>query len=608
MNRFRTLMFAVCTLAACAAITEARPLKLHAIFTSHMVLQRDKPIVIWGWADGGKKISVRFDDESAEAVADAESGRWEVTFPAREVGAEPLALVVTAGDEKIELDDILIGDVWVANGQSNMAFSMGSTTSADFEVPQANLPLLRHFRIQTNEQATLQTDIRAEAVVNDGWEVSTSETAPGFSAIGYYFGSRVQRALGIPIGVISNARGGASIESMVPAYKFEEDPLAAAYKAYVDQRIADFDPRAKALEKWQNQVNRAKSKGLPEDRWPPKPVDAENLASWDIPGKSPSDAASCYNGMFGVFKGFHIKGVLFHQGYNNAMFSNCRPKRYRVLMKLMVEGWREEFNEPELPVAVIGFCAGGDVQHEDNFEAMSYGGAPFIRESQRLGLADVGDPENTAFLPAYDVQVPGLHPKKKREHGERAARWALAKIYGIGVFWETASLVTAEPMGDEIILTFDWAVTSDDLESIPRGFSVAGEDGKFYMAHARYQAKKDQRNWNNARAYERNIIHVWSPLVEKLVAVRYAWATSPMGNLKVNGHPMTPLPSFRTDDWNWPASDDLEGRAVDRGLEREIKEEAIERCEYRRTEEAKRAVEILERLKTLGRQDIADRL
>jgi len=171
------------------------------------------------------------------------------------------------------------------------------------------------------------------------------------------------------------------------------------------------------------------------------------------------------------------------------------------------------------------------------------------------------------------------------------------------MFWETASLVSAEPLGDEMILTFDWAVTSGDLESIPRGFSVAGEDGKFYMAHARYRAKKDQRNWNNARAYERNIIHVWSPLVEKPVAVRYGWATSPMGNLKVNGHPAAPLPSFRTDDWHWPASEDLEGRAVDRGLEREMKEEAIERCEYRRTEEAKRAVEILERIKTLGRQD-----
>jgi sialate O-acetylesterase len=566
-----------------------------------MVLQRGKPIVIWGWADAGDKVSVRLGNEEAAATATHDEGRWEVTFPARGASADPLALVVSAGDEKLEMDDILIGDIWVANGQSNMAFGLAKTTNSDFERTQANLPLLRHFRIKTNERATLQTDIPAEAVVNEGWEVSTPETALGFSAIGYYFGSRVQRALQIPIGVISNARGGASIESMVPAHKLDEHPLAKRYAESVAKRRAEFDPRARALEKWQRQVERAKSKGKPEAEWPKRPVDAENLVSWDIPGKSPSDAASCYNGMFGVFKGLNFKGVLFHQGYNNAMRSNCRPKRYRVLMKLMAEGWREEFKEPELPVAVIGFCAGGDRQHEDNFEEMSYGGAAFIRESQRLGLADVGDPKNTAFLPAYDVQVPGLHPGKKAEHGLRAARWALKRIYGLSMFWETASLVSAEPQGDEMILTFDWAVTPDDLGSIPRGFSIAAEDGKFYMAHARYRAKKDQRHWNNARSYERNIIHVWSPLVEKPVAVRYGWATSPMGNLKVNGHPMAPLPSFRTDEWDWPESEDPEVSAVGRAEGKEMAEEAIERCDYRRTEEAKRSVEILERIKTLGR-------
>jgi len=589
--------------AVCPAAEEPRvgTLKVHSIFSSNMVLQRGKPIKVWGWAKPGQTVSVQLGETKAEATAAEGKGRWEVTFPAREASAEPQTLVAVAGDEKVSMANVAVGDVWVMNGQSNMAFSLGGTTNADFELPQANLPLLRHFRIKTNEQATLQTDLPAEAVSNGGWEVSTPETATGFSAIGYYFGSHVQRALRIPIGVISNARGGASIESLVPAHKFDDHPLAKRYAESVAKRRAEFDIQARATEKWQREVERAKAKGLPEEKWPKKPVNGENLRSWDIPGKSPSDAASCYNGMFGVFKGFSIKGVIFHQGYNNAISSNCRPTRYRVLMKLMVEGWREDFSDPNLPVAVIGFCAGGDTQHEDNFEEMSYGGAPFIRESQRLGLADVGDPKNTAFLPAYDVQVPGLHPVKKAEHGLRAARWALAKIYGIPMFWETASLVSAEPQGDEMILTFDCAVTPDDLGSIPRGFSIAGEDGKFYMAHARYRAKKDQRSWNNARSYERNTIHIWSPLVEKPVAARYSWATSPMGNLKVNGHPACPLPSFRTDKWDWPESEDPEVSAVGRAEGKKMAEEAIERCDYRRTEEAKRAVEILDRIKTLGR-------
>jgi len=576
----------------------AGALKLHAIFTTHMVIQRDKPIVIWGWADAGNKVSVKFGKETAEATAEGDDGRWEVTFPAREASTDAHTLLVSTGDEKVEMEDVLIGDVWVMHGQSNMAFPLGKVQHADMESEQANLPLLRLFSITTNEQSDLQEDIRADAITAGGWVVSTPETARDFSAIGYVFGSQLQRALEIPIGVIKNARGGAAIESMVPAHKFDDHPLAKRYAEYVAKRRAEFDARARALEKWQIQVERAKSKGKPEAEWPKKPLDAENLVSWDIPGKSPSDAASVYNGMFGVFKGYNIKGVLFHQGYNNAMIrQNCRPKFYRVLMKLMVEGWREDFNHPNLPVGVIGFCAGGKAQNEENFEAESSGGAPYIREAQRLGLADVGDPDNTVFIPAYDVQVPGLHPSKKREHGLRAARWALAEIYDVGVRWETASLVSAEPQGDEMILTFDKRVTPDDKNTILCGFSIAGEDGKFYMAHARHRAEGSY--WDRTK-----IIHVWSPLVEKPVAVRYGWAWSPMGNLKVGEHQDLPIPSFRTDNWDWPESEDPEVSAVGRAEGNEMKEEAIERCEYRRTEEARRAVEILERIKTLGQQDV----
>jgi sialate O-acetylesterase len=479
-------------------------------------------------------------------------------------------------------------------GQSNMAFSLGKVLQRDMESAQADNPMLRLFSITTNEQSELQEDIKTDAITTGGWVVSTPETALDFSAIGYVFGSRLQRALGIPIGLIKNARGGASIESLVPRHKFDDDPIARRYAESVEKRIAEFDPRARALEKWQIQVERAKSKGKPEAEWPKKPVDTENLVSWDIPGKSPSDMASVYNGMFGAFKGYNIKGVVFHQGYNNAMIrQNCRPKRYRILTKLMVEGLREDFNDPNLPVAVIGFCAGGKTQNEDNFEEESYGGAPYIREAQRLGLADVNDPDNTVFIPAYDVQVPGLHPSKKRAHGERAARWALAEIYDVRMRWETASLVSVDRQDDEMILTFDKRLVPDDKNSILCGFSLAGEDGTFYMAHARHRAEGSY--WDRTK-----IIHIWSPLVEKPVAVRYGWATSPMGNLKVGNHPDLPFPSFRTDSWDWPESEDPEVIMVGRGDSKEMKEDAAERLEYRRTEEAKHAVEILERVKKLG--------
>lgn len=596
------LTLSLLSLFASQAILQAVPLKLHTIFSSHMVLQRDQPITIWGWADAGDKVSVTFAGQQAQATAQGQEGRWEVSFPAREASAEPLTLVAVSGEEKVTMENIVMGDVWVANGQSNMAFPLGKISTADLDVAQSNRPLLRHFRIQTNEQSTMQTDIPVEKVTGGGWEVSTPEVAGGFCAIGYHFGANLEEALQIPIGIISNARGGASIESLVPRRKFAEDPLTKRYEEHVAQREREFDFRAKALEVWGNQLARAKAKKLPEDKWPKKPEGHENLTSWNIPGMSPSDAGACYNGMFGVFKGIKLKGVIFHQGYNNAMSGNCRPVRYRKLMKLMVEGWREDFGQADLAVGIIGFCAGGISQGEENFETWTVGGAPYIREAQRLGLADVGDPEHTAFLPAYDVQIPGLHPHKKKDHGVRAARWALNKIYGAKVHWATAALKSSETLNDEIVLTFDQPVMPDDMSTIPEGFAIAGEDGKFYKAHARFRFKQDNGTWSTAnKSFDTTIIHVWSPLVEKPVAVRYAWATSPQGNLKVQGKPWAPLANFRTDSWDFPESEDPEVALVGRAEGKASAEDAAARLEKRRMEEAKRAVEILERLQKLGR-------
>ena len=592
------------TIALCTGGAAAGTLKTHGIFSSNTVIQRDKPITIWGWAETGHKVSVRFGGAKAEATAGGEAGGWEVAFPARQADASGQKLTVTSGDEMIEMDNILIGDVWVMNGQSNMAFGLGKTYRADMETATAHLPLLRGVDIAPNESETLEVDIPAGKI--DGWTVCTPETAGGFSAIGYAFASRLQRALRIPIGIIDNARGGASIESLVPRHKFADHPLAAKYLEWVEKRRAEFDWDAavqKLVEKWEKTVADQRAKGVPEDKLPPKPT-RKSLRSWSVPGRSPSDAASCYNGMFGVFKGLHIKGVLFHQGYNNAMSSACRPKRYRVLMKLMVEGWREDFGDPTLPVGVIGFCAGSIPQTRDNFEVWSVSGGAFIREVQRLGLSDLENPANTAFLPAYDIQIPGLHPHKKRPHGVRAARWALNRIYGMKIDWDCASLVSAERNGDCMVLTFDKKVMPDDMSTIPNGFSIADESGKFYMAHAAYPLKKDVGIWNVAnKNFDATQIVVWSPLVKEPVAVRYAWATSPMGNLKVGGKPWLPLHSLRTDDWDWPESEDPAESLVDRGKSREMNTDAAGRCEYRRMEEARRAVEILERLKKPGKKD-----
>jgi len=589
------LALAVLALPCQAAETPAPgALKVHGIFNSNMVLQRGKPIKVWGWSKPGASIEVQLGADKAEATAGTGKGRWEVTFPAREASTVPQTLQVSAGSEKVAMTNVVVGDVWVMTGQSNMSFPLDKVLESDMEAAQADLPLLRFFSIDPNEQLEPQDDIPTEKISTKGWAVSTPETARDSSAIGYVFGARLQRSLGIPIGVIKSSRGGASIEAIVPSQMFDKHPLAKRYADGVRKKMAEFDQEAASLNIWSNQLARAKSKKLPEDKWPKKPVNGDNLTSWNIPGKSASDMGSVHHGMFGIFKGYNIKGVLFHQGFNNALFSNSRPNFYRILMKLMIQGWREDFNDPELPVGVIEFCAGGEAQNEDNFEAESYAAGPYIREAQRLGLADAGDPAHTAFIAGYDIQIPGLHPIKKCVHGDRAARWALARIYQRkDIRWETASLVSAKPQGDEMILTFDKRLVPDNKNSILEGFSIAGEDGKFYRAYARHQSTGG--SWYE----EAKIIHVWSPLVTKPVAVRYAWATSPMGNLKVLQHPSMLFQSFRTDSWDLPANEeDFSVSAV--SDYKKLRDEAAERCEYRRTEEAKRAVEILERVKKLS--------
>ena len=579
--------------AAVLSAAQAAQLHLHAIFDSDMVLQRGKPIVIWGWAEPNAAVSVQLGKDKAEAKAAADKGRWEVTFAARDASAEPQTLTVTAGGEKVEMTNIVVGDVWVLYGQSNMAFPLKSVTNRDTESAQANLPNLRLFSIATNEQADLQEDINREAIDTKGWVASTPETALEFSAIGFVFGKQVQLSTGIPIGLIKNSRGGASMEALVPIQKFQEIPSGKALVESIKAQRASFDLEAESLKTYEKELKQAKDKKLPEDKWPKKPVNGDNVRSWNIPGKSPSHPASVYNGMFGVFKGYNIKGVLLHHGHNNAMTENCRPKFYRWMTKALIEGVREDFKDPTIAYGVIGFCAGGRPQTEEDFELQAPG-PPYIREAQRLGVEDLKNPLINGYIPAYDVQVPGLHPTRKVEHGQRAARWALNKFYDKKAQWDEAKLLSVKTEGDEMIMTFDRRVHPADMSPIIEGFALAGEDGKFYKAYARNSTVGDF--WTAAKT-----VHVWSPLVPKPVHVRYAWGHSPMGNLKVNGHQEMPVPEFRTDSWDLPESQDLTDKGLTKEFSNQWNADGKARLDYRRTEEAKRTVEINERVKTLGK-------
>lgn len=592
MKRIVQMVTAIALLLGPHSI-HAESLKLHAIFDSDMVLQRGKPIVIWGWAKPGVSVVVQLGKDKAETNAAAEKGRWEVIFPAREASADPQGLTVTAGGEKIEMGNIVIGDIWVMYGQSNMAFPLKQVENRDTESLLANLPNLRLFSIATNEQADPQDDIKREAIDTGGWVTSTPDAALEFSAIGIAFGAQIQRSLDIPIGLIKNSRGGASMEALVPPHKFLEIPSGKALVESINTLRASFDLQAESQKAYEKELKKAKDKKLPEDKWPQKPLNGENVRSWNIPGKSPSHPGSVYNGMFGVFKGYHIKGVLLHHGYNNAMTSNCRPKFYRWMTKALIEGVREDFKDPSIAYGIIGFCAGGKPQSDEDFELQAPG-PPYIREAQRLGVEDLKDPLLNGYIPSYDVQVPGLHPTKKVEHGHRAARWALHQFYDKKVQWDEAKLLSVKTNGEEMILTFDKRIHPDDMSPIIEGFALAGEDGKFYKAYARNSTAGEF--WTAAK-----IVHVWSPLVLKPIHVRYAWGNSPMGNLYVQGHKEMPVPEFRTDSWDLLESADLTDKGLTREFSKQWNDDGKTRLDHRRTEEAKRTIEINERLKKLGK-------
>ncbi len=566
MRPINQLWIAVCvalfSMTSASAQDQPKTLKVHGIFRSNMVLQRDKPIAIWGWAPVDTQVKVTLGELAATAKATGEKGRWEAVFKPQPANAQGQSLVVQAGDQTIRMENILLGDIWVMNGQSNMAIALRTIFEGQFEASMAHLPHLRHFRIQSGaESEVVETDINEKFIngqdnTDKNWRVCTPEVALEMGAIGYIFGSRLQRSLQIPIGIIDTGRGGASLESLVPRHKFAGHPDAAEYLAWVDARRAAFSEKdflAAEMEKWQTahdqwkkQVAADKAKGgdIPKRREPAKPDGS--IRTWSVPGRSPSDAAACYNGMFGVFKGLNIKGVAFHQGFNNSMNNtSCNPKFYRLLMKLMIEGWREDFTDPKLPVVVIELCAGGTAQTRLNFETEGFSTAAYIREAQRLGLTDLNDPRHTGFIPCYDQKIPQLHPQKKKELGIRAAHWALKAVYGKSdIPWDTANLVSAVPQGDKMLLTFDRAVFPDDWSEVIEGFAIADQSGEYFMAQAAAVPVKDN-------ALKNKQVLVWSPLVKEPAAVRYAWARSPMGNLKVEGKPWQPLHSFRTDAWDF---------------------------------------------------------
>jgi len=421
-------------------------LKLPEVFTDHMVLQRNQPIKIYGTANSIEQIKIVFNHKSLSTTADNQ-GKWKVQFPEMQHGG-PYELTVQSGNKTISLTDILIGDVWLCSGQSNMSFSLSSAKTGKTELAELKTNNIRLFKFsqyaETNDVAwdakTLQ-QVNQLNYFSGNWTATTPETAADFSAVGYYFGKKVSTESGVPIGLIQLAVGGSTIESWIDRYTMEHDEQLV--DVLTDWRKSDF------IQEWARgraDVN-LKEATNPKQRHPYEPI---------------------YNYEAGVAKltDFPIKGVIWYQGESNAQNVDL----YQHALPVLVNSWRKKwgYNFPFYYVQL------------SSIDRPSW---PYFRDAQRKlqqvipnsGMAvsaDVGDSLN-------------VHPNRKMEVGERLALLALKNTYHKAITANGPVVLNAKKSGNNIMLSFTSAKRLSAQGGGPLvGFQLVNKEGFHLTAEA----------------------------------------------------------------------------------------------------------------------------
>ncbi len=517
------------------------------IFDNNMVLQRGKPVRVWGLADPKEKVTVEF-SRQAKTTAANNKGEWSLYLDNLLANAKPENMKISGKESTVTFTNVLVGDVWVLGGQSNMEFDLARIFHGDVEILSANFPQIRLMTIPSSSNQKPKKDFDRineydawyERYDKKGYWFSCSpETVPTFSGLGYVFGRRIYMASQVPIGLIDVSMGGTTVEAWLSPETLKEMPGNDSLLQQWDKKVATYDPEESLktrIENWERRSEARKKEGLEPY---PKPTEPAPDPAFDR-----NNPGSSYTGMLAVIEGLTVKGALFHQGYNNAL-GDSRPKQYALNFKALINDWRAAFNDTQLPFGIIELSAGGEPQTLENFEERMVDPAPYIREGQFLAYRDL---PNTGFIPAYDQQVNWYHPQKKLVVGERTARWALSTQYGFDLDWEPAVITNIERLKDRIIVTFDKEVKTSDDRPLD-GFSIAGPDRHFYPAKAAYV---EIEHAGRRPEYDKKRVTISSELCADPIEVRYAWARNPLGNLVNLKDRIIPVASFRTDSWDYP--------------------------------------------------------
>jgi sialate O-acetylesterase len=506
MTGFSAVVCGLLFVSGPAARAEMKP---HNLFTEGMVLQQGIKVPIWGTASDGEHVKVSFQDQ--EASATASHGKWMIHLNNLKAGG-PFELTI-AGENTIHFKNVLVGEVWVCSGQSNMQWPVWASGDAEKTIKEAKQPQIRLFTVPMTTAPQPVHDVPSQ------WQECTPDTVKGFSAVGYHFGKSLHEDLKVPVGLINSSWGGTVAEAWTSAAALRAQPelqhLIEGAGPRLDQYAkanAEYSQRLAVYQKGIEMAKKAGVKNLPKP--PPSPQQEFN--------KNPNVSTLLYNGMIAPLIPFAIRGAIWYQGESNA----DRAVEYQTLFATMIRNWRHDWGEGDFPFLFVQLAPWQKIVNEP-----TESGWAELRESQRQTTLKVPKAGMAVITDVGDEK--DIHPKDKTTVGRRLALAAFAIAYGQKVDYTGPVYDKLEVQGDKAIVHFKH--TGGGLaakDGAVKGFTIAGEDHQFHNAQAEIKG---------------DTVTVRCKEVAKPVAVRYGWANYPVVNLQTKeGLPASP---FRTDDF-----------------------------------------------------------
>ncbi|MBX7211383.1 MAG: sialate O-acetylesterase [Verrucomicrobiaceae bacterium] len=498
--------------------------KLPSIFTDHLVLQRGETVPVWGTAKPGEEVKVNFAGQSKTTKAD-KRGRWKVALDAMKENAKPADLVI-AGKNSVTIKDVLVGEVWICSGQSNMQWTVASSNNAEQEIKSAKFPAIRMFNIERETATSPQDDCKGV------WLEANPQNVGNFSAAGYFFGRKLHEDLKVPVGLINTSWGGTRVEAWTSMEALKQRPSAKAMladwtksektwdekkeKAVYEKQAADYKAMRAKFDAENNKLPPDKRKPAP--RGPQPPVE---------PAKSQHHPAAIYNRMIASIIPYAVKGAIWYQGESNQK----RAMQYQELLPTMINDWRTRWGK-EFSFYIVQLAEFGNGRPPTTEPGVA---DPWV-ELQEAQLLTALTLSKCGLAVANDIgEEKDIHPKNKQEVGRRLALWALAKDYGrTGTLYSGPIYKSAKIDGDNVRVNFDQAAGLKTRDGkAPATFQIAGSDQKWQWAKAKIDGEA---------------VVVWNDAVKKPVGVRYAWTSWSKDDNLVNKDGL-PASCFRTDDF-----------------------------------------------------------